>query len=172
MPRPRPPVGDPGLRLGFRSGLEAKNAAHMAAHGVPVAYETLHIKYVIPQSLHTYTPDFPLPNGIIVETKGRFENTDRAKHLLIKLQWPDLDIRFVFSNPHSYLYKGSKTTLAAWADKHGYKWAGRLCPVEWFKEPGPKRKPDAVLSSPHNDFADCLVQQPRPRAHKGPPRLD
>ena len=32
----------------------------------------------------TYTPDFVLPNGVIIETKGRFVAADRRKHLEIK----------------------------------------------------------------------------------------
>lgn len=82
----------------------------------------------------TYTPDFVLANGIIVETKGRFITSDRQKHLMIKEQHPDLDIRFVFSNPNSKLYKGSKTTYADWCDKHGFKWAKEEIPLEWIKE--------------------------------------
>ena len=54
-------------------------------------------KLVIPfYKIHTYKPDWVLPNGIIIEGKGRFTSYDRAKHLLIKEQQPNLDIRFVF----------------------------------------------------------------------------
>lgn len=98
------------------------------------AYEGYCIKYEIPSSMHTYTPDFPLPNGIIVESKGLFETTDRQKHLLIKKQYPHLDIRFVFSNPNQKINKGSKTSYADWCVKNGYKYAKKLIPVEWLKE--------------------------------------
>ena len=61
--------------------------------------------------IRTYTPDFELPNGIIIESKGRFVAADRKKHLLVQKQHPELDIRFVFSNSKAKISKGSKTTL-------------------------------------------------------------
>ncbi len=76
-----------GRALGFRSGLEEKNAAHIEkVLGVPALYETIKIRYAVPMSWHYYTPDFLLPNGVIVETKGRFLPADRAKHLLVREQ--------------------------------------------------------------------------------------
>lgn len=97
-------------------------------------YECYYLRYTIPESVHTYTPDFILPNGIIIEAKGLFETADRKKHLLIKKQYPHLDIRFVFQNPKNTLYKGSKTTYADWCKKYGYKYATKLIPAEWFNE--------------------------------------
>ncbi len=145
-----------GVRHGYRSGLEEKNAKHLAALGVPPLFETLKIKYEVPRSLHTYTPDFPLRNGIIIETKGKFENSDRAKHLFIKTQYPELDIRFVFQRPSDPIYKGSKTTLAQWAEKFGFKWAAQLIPADWLKEKGPKRKPEVVLAEGEAKMAKAM----------------
>jgi hypothetical protein len=117
----------------FRSGLEERTAKYLKKLKVKFTYEKIKIRW---QDLRyrTYTPDFVLANGIIVETKGRFITSDRQKHLMIKEQHPDLDIRFVFSNPNSKLYKGSKTTYADWCDKHGFKWAKEEIPLEWIKE--------------------------------------
>lgn len=117
----------------FRSGLEERTAKYLKKLKVKFTYEKIKIRW---QDLRyrTYTPDFVLANGIIVETKGRFIVSDRQKHLMIKKQHPDLDIRFVFSNPNSKLYKGSKTTYADWCDKHGFKWAKEEIPLEWIKE--------------------------------------
>ena len=97
-------------------------------------YEEFKIKWVDPKT-KTYTPDFVLENGIIIETKGRFISPDRAKHLAVRDQYPDLDIRFVFTNSKARLYKGSKTTYGMWCDKHGFKYADRLIPDAWLKEP-------------------------------------
>lgn len=116
----------------FRSGLEYKIAKHLDDQGVTYEYESFKIPYQRKPS--KYTPDFRLPNGIIIEGKGRFKSEDRAKHLLIKAQHPELDIRFVFSNSGSKLYKGSKQTYAGWCDNHGFKYADKLIPVEWLKE--------------------------------------
>ena len=123
------------LRAGFRSGLEQDNAALLEKNDVPFTYEKDRIKYV--SRPHTYTPDFVLGNGIIVETKGRFMPSDRTKHLLIKEQHPDLDVRFVFSNSKTKLSKRSKTTYSDWCDRHGFEYADRLIPLKWTKE---KRK--------------------------------
>jgi hypothetical protein len=120
-------------QMRFRSGLEERTAKYLNKLKVKFTYEKIKIRW---QDLRyrTYTPDFVLANGIIVETKGRFITSDRQKHLMIKEQHPDLDIRFVFSNPNSKLYKGSKTTYADWCDKHGFKWAKEEIPLEWIKE--------------------------------------
>ncbi len=136
---------DVGLRYGFRSGLEEQNARFLESQGVKVSFESLKIPYRVPETRRTYTPDFPLPNGIIVETKGKLEPKDRAKHLFIKLQHPELDIRFVFQRPNDKIVKGSNTTYAMWAEKYGFKWAVKIIPADWLKEPGPVKKPEEVL---------------------------
>jgi hypothetical protein len=150
-----------GLRHGFRSGLEELNSKHLKAHGIAFVYEEVKIDYLIPASKHTYTADFALlSNGIICETKGMFEAVDRAKHLYIKLLHPALDIRFVFQNPNAKLTKGGSVTYADWAERHGYKWAKKLIPIEWAKEPprayGPPFGPRTIAVPAENQdfFAD------------------
>ena len=124
----------PRLTSGYRSGLEEKIARDLAERSVDFEYETKKISFEVPSRSATYTPDFHLPNGIIVEGKGIFDVEDRQKHLLIKEQHPDLDIRFVFSRSASPIRKGSPTTYAAWCEKHGYKFADKLIPQDWLQE--------------------------------------
>ena len=121
------------LKAGYRSGLEETISLQLASLSVPVMYETEKIKYEV-NEVRTYTPDFLLPNGIIIESKGRFVAADRKKHLLIQRQHIFLDIRFVFSNSKAKLTKGSKTTYGDWCTKHGFLYADRLIPEEWIKE--------------------------------------
>lgn len=90
--------------------------------------------YTVPVSYHEYTPDFRLPNGIFIETKGRFVLEDRKKHVLIKQQHPELDIRFVFQNSKNKIRKGSPTTYADWCKKHGFLYADKTIPQEWLDE--------------------------------------
>lgn len=116
----------------YRSGLEKRTAKFLQKHKVKFEYETLKIPWQ--PSVKTYTPDFILPNGIIIETKGRFLPSDRMKHLMVKEQHPDYDIRFVFSNPNAKLLKGSKTTYADWCEKHGFLYAKEIIPFSWIKE--------------------------------------
>lgn len=119
----------------FRSGLEDKVSKQLESKGVKFDYELWKIPYVVPASNHWYSPDFLLPNGIFVETKGLWESDDRKKHLLIREQFPELDIRLVFSSSRTKLYKGSPTSYAEFCEKHGIKFADKLIPVEWLKEP-------------------------------------
>jgi hypothetical protein len=124
-----------GLREGFRSGLEDKVAEQIRlATGLPAEYEQEKIRYTKPAREAKYTPDFKLPNGIFIETKGRFTADDRQKHRLIKEQHPDRDIRFVFSNSRQRINKTSETTYADWCLKYGFQFADKWIPIAWFKE--------------------------------------
>jgi hypothetical protein len=134
-----------GLKHGFRSGLEEENSEIIKANGHAVRFEPFKIPYVIPQSLHTYTLDFLLDNWIIVETKGIFDAQDRNKHLLLKAQHPELDIRFVFSRSKAPIGPGAKSTMADWCNKFGFKFADKRIPAAWFKESGPERDPREVI---------------------------
>jgi len=119
---------------GHKSGLETRIDEQLSAQGIDGEYEQHDIKYSIPQTNHTYKPDFRLPNGIFIESKGWFLPEDRKKHLLIKEQNPDIDLRFVLQSPNGKIYKGSKTTYSQWCDKHGFKWAGKEIPQIWIDE--------------------------------------
>lgn len=136
-PKKTTTTSDPGLEHGFRSGLEDKVAAELRAKGVEVVYEdpSAVIRYERPSKASRYTPDFVLPNGIIVETKGRFVTEDRQKHKLIKEQHPDKDIRFVFSNSRQRISKTSQTTYAMWCEKYGFQYADKSIPDAWLREP-------------------------------------
>lgn len=124
-----------GLKHGFRSGLEERLAAQLGAAGLPVVFEEHTIHYVKPARVHKYTPDFFLVNGIIIESKGRFDTADRQKHLMVKEQHPDLDVRFVFSRSASTISKQSKTRYADWCTRFGFLFADKVIPSEWLLEP-------------------------------------
>ena len=125
---------DVGIKYGFRSGLEERVGQQLLDAGLDVDYESTKIKYIEPAKNRTYTPDFVLPNGIIIETKGRLVSADRKKHLWIKEQYPELDIRFVFTNPRAKIYKGAKSNYGDWAEKNGFKYAKGLIPEAWLDE--------------------------------------
>ena len=120
------------VKNGYRSGLEEVVDNTLKQRNIDGEYEKHKIKYTIPATDHTYTPDFRLPNGIFVETKGRFVIEDRKKHVLIKKQHPELDIRFVFQNSKNKIRKGSPTTYADWCIKHGFIYADKTIPQEWL----------------------------------------
>lgn len=133
-------VGTParGIKHGYRSGLEERVSNQLTESGVDFKYESFKIDYNV-NEVRKYTPDFLLPNGIIVETKGRFVSADRKKHLLIKKQHPELDIRFVFSNSRAKINKGSKTSYGDWCDRFGFLYADKEIPLVWIKEKARKR---------------------------------
>ncbi|MAO20053.1 MAG: endonuclease I [Phycisphaerae bacterium] len=127
----------------YRSGLEKEVAAYLTAEQKQVRYEVLKIEWE-DLRYRTYTPDFVLDNGIIIETKGIFDSDDRRKHLEVRKQHPELDIRFVFSNAKAKLYKGAKSRYFDWCDKNAFMWAHRVIPEAWLKEKGKPIKVDRI----------------------------
>jgi len=117
----------------YRSCLEEEVADYLKPKQKEIRYEKLSIKYVVTR-VASYKPDFILDNGIIIEVKGWFRAADRKKHLLVKEQYPKLDIRFIFGNENNRLYKGSKTKYSDWCKKHGFKYANRIIPKKWLTE--------------------------------------
>lgn len=132
------------MQRGYRSGLEDKIAQQLIGNGIKPEYETVTITYRQPEKRSRYTPDFILPNGIVIETKGRFLSSDRQKHKWIRDQHPDLDIRFVFSNSRARLNKQSETTYADWCDKYQFKYADKFVPPEWLSETADQQRLDAI----------------------------
>ncbi len=132
----------------YKSKLEKTNARVLEEKKVSYFYEPEEgkIKYVIPASVHTYTPDFWVPTRdggwIVVETKGIWEYTDRLKHVWIKKQYPKLDLRFVFTNSRTKTSKGAKQTYADICEGRGrgifrglkWKYANKRIPLEWLNE--------------------------------------
>ena len=126
-----------GIKAGYRSGLEETISQLLTDEGIAFEYEVDKITYEIPARIAKYTPDFKLskPNGFwYLETKGIWATADRAKHVLIKKQSPEIDIRFLFSNAQARLYKGSPTRYADYCDKHGFRWAHKTMPQDWLDE--------------------------------------
>jgi len=113
----------------YRSGFEGKVASFLKDIGATFEYETLRLKYIRECS---YTPDFILPNGVIVEVKGYFAPSDRTKHLRVRESNPEADIRFCFQNANNRLNKRSSTTYAGWCDKNGFLWCHKEIPEEWI----------------------------------------
>ena len=116
------------MSIKYRSKFEEEIAKKLK--GTRAKYERLILPYY---KLHTYKPDWVLPNGIIIEAKGRFTAHDRAKHLLIQKQHPILDIRFVFKYDNK-LHRESKTRYSVWCVKHNFKYAFLEVPKSWIKE--------------------------------------
>ena len=116
--------------MAFRSKLEEKVADLLVELGVKYEYETTKVPYVIE---HIYTPDFILPNGVVLECKGYWDADDRRKIKAVKTLNPDIDLRMVLQAPYNRISKKSKTTYAAWCDKLGIKWTSFAnIPLNWL----------------------------------------
>ena len=116
--------------MAYRSKLEKQVADLLGELCVDFQYESIKVPYVIQ---HNYTPDFCLPNGIWLETKGYWDSKDRKKILAVIKQNPDIDLRMVFQAPFNTISKKSKTTYAQWCDKHGIKWTSwSNIPLKWL----------------------------------------
>lgn len=122
----------------FRSKFELRFAADLEARGLDYYYEYDTVKFTQPSKRRTYIVDFSVFNPkankwIYIETKGHLTLADRKKYLWVRESNPGIDLRFVFMNATNKIRKGSKTTYAMWADKHGFKWAEGVAPEEWFE---------------------------------------
>jgi len=100
----------------YRSGLEKKVREYLDNSGIIYGYEAQKITYTVPMIHKSYTPDFVFikkdGNKMYIETKGYWDNEDRKKHFFIKESNPNVDLRFIFSNPNTKIRKGSSTTYA------------------------------------------------------------
>lgn len=93
-------------------------------------------------SKHLYTTDFEIvTNGtgkkIYVETKGAgycWQPETRTKHLILKKEFPDMDLRFVFSNWNAKIKRGSKTSSREWCERYGFICADKWIPKGWLDE--------------------------------------
>ena len=136
------------IKHGYRSGLENTVLDSLKNRNCSTQYECMKIEWE-ELNYRTYTPDFLLPNGIIIETKGRFTAEDRKKHLEIQKQHPTLDIRFVFTNSKAKIRKGSKTSYADWCTKNNFLYADKDVPQEWLDE---RKKPAKLMPSEFEKF--------------------
>lgn len=90
------------------------------------------VHYVIPSR---YIPDFLLPNGVLIESKGWLRPRDRAKMVRVKRDNPSLDIRFVFQRADKRIAKSPNSlTYWQWSEKHGFPWSEGTIPEEWWYE--------------------------------------
>jgi len=120
-----------------RSRLEERFELLIKDAQVEYGYEVTKIPYTVPESKHTYTVDWSINNGVLIETKGYLsDHRERHKYVLLKEQYPDLDLRFVFDNENK-LCGGTKMTHAKWAQKYGFPY----CSIKdidiiesWLKE--------------------------------------
>lgn len=94
-------------------------------------YEPDPVLYYQPRS---YTPDFALESGVLLEVKGYFPPDQRQKMRAVKQAHPELDIRFIFTDPNKKLSRARNArTYAQWCEFHGFLWCrADSIPKEWL----------------------------------------
>lgn len=137
----------------LKSGLEELVYNFLNENNCCFKYESKKIIYFQPTVKKTYTPDFPIDNSFIIETKGAFNSADRKKMKLIKQQNPKLDLRIIFSNANTKIGKKSKTTYAKWCTMFGFPFhciasTKETFPKKWLQEIKDKQK-GGVLKDTH-----------------------
>lgn len=117
----------------YKSEAEYQASEQLHKFKIKFEYEPFKIEYEWRED-KKYIPDFVLPNGVILEVKGKFMLEDRKKHLFIKKQHPEHDIRFVFQAPNNKLHKGGRMTYAEWCERYGFRWCKLSdgIPKEWL----------------------------------------
>lgn len=121
------------LSSGKRSKFEEAVAEQLQLRGW--RYESEKIKYKIPESEHTYTPDFSRPEDCsskaksktVVESKGRFRSRAECdKYIHIRDSNPSIKLVFVFQNPRVAMpgakrrKDGTIYTMADWAECNNF----------------------------------------------------
>jgi hypothetical protein len=118
----------------FKSKFEKRIHGELAEVGIESNYEAERIEYTIN---YKYSPDFPVTKKdgtfMYLEAKGIFEADDRRKHVAIKKQHPEHDIRFIFYSDYK-LNKNAKMRYSGWCEKHDFKFCIQKIPDEWLKE--------------------------------------
>jgi hypothetical protein len=127
-----------------RSKFEDAVANDLEERGIPYGYETTSYSYLAKPynakcfdcnskevyETRSYTPDFFLENGVIVEAKGRWMPKERKLLVTLKESNPELDIRMLFMRDN-WLTTKRLQRYSDWCNKRGIKWAVSRVPMEW-----------------------------------------
>lgn len=126
----------------YKSKLEESVAKQL---GNNASYEPHWHEYTIPESVHRYTPDFLVSRSdyveFYIECKGGgpmygLTPETKQKMLLMKEQYPTMDIRFVFENAKLKTGNGrgkKKVTYGEWAEINGFPWSEKVVPESWLR---------------------------------------
>lgn len=112
------------ISKGYRSKFELDVSKWFTENKIEVLYEPCKVKYTVPESQHSYTPDFQIGanESILIEAKGYFSAADRKKMLHVIKSNPNITFRMILQNSSMKISKRSKTTYADWCDKNQIEW--------------------------------------------------
>lgn len=109
---------------GYRSKFELDIAKWLEAEGVKFDYEPCKLKYIVPESVHTYTPDWAVNDESFTlwESKGNLTAADRKKLLHVRDSNLHVVIKIVLQNASVKIRKGSKTSFGDWCTANKFEW--------------------------------------------------
>lgn len=82
-------------------------------------------------SMRKYTPDFFLPNGLVVEAKGRLDPPTRTQLLAVMESNPDKELVLLFAKDN-WMTKAHKNRYSDWCEKHNIDYSIGSIPDEWL----------------------------------------
>lgn len=125
----------------YRNKFEEQTGRSLTEHGIVFAYEGTKLPYTVSG---TYLVDFAITTSsgkvIYIETKGNglsFDGHVKRKMIAVKKEHPDLDLRILFYSDGKCGPKRKDGTFmrqSDWAKKHGFKYAIKDIPEEWYAE--------------------------------------
>lgn len=143
---------------GYRSVPEHELGKLIGAAAIRAEYEPVKLPYVLERH---YTPDFRI-GDLLVEVKGWWSPTDRAKYLAVVQQNPDLQFLVLLIRPGQKIQPRSKTTLWKWCEQNGLDWAPYPKTQEQLLQCLAQRAPDHRSSAPTSDAPGVTRQMGQP----------
>ena len=169
MARPNRYTSKAARQMGYASGFEARTADQLEKDERAYEYESETCEFEYHKTIsrgavldedgekvvigsekwkvvqwHTYTCDFCIKTSkgenLFIETKGYFKPQDRAKHVLVRKQHPEADIRIIFTQDGKV---SVKTRYSQWCEKNNIKYhivtpsnlkEGNIIPQGWLEE--------------------------------------
>lgn len=131
---------------GYRSKKEEELAEWLSTHDIGFQYESLKLDYQKPirkglcnecgksnvVQKSSYTPDFVLENGTIIEYKGRLTRKDRTKLLSVLKCNPGIKLKLLFGSDNK-LEKNNNKRYSQWATENGFDYALGTPPRRWLR---------------------------------------
>jgi len=126
--------------VGMKSILEVQVAASLDEMGVEWLYEHETLVYhtclgwdeSCNVKTQTYTPDFTLKNGVLLEAKGKMTLDTRKKMVAVKRCHPDRRICMIFGYANNKLSaRPNATRYWQWAEAEGFEWSDIVVKKEW-----------------------------------------
>ena len=125
-------------RAGMKSLGEVRCAADMDKMHIKWEYEAEKLKYQ--HKVQSYTPDFLLIDGTLIEYKGKMTDETRKKLLSIKRCNPKRRLCIVFEKPNNKISsRPNSQRYWQWAESNGFEWSNQVIDKRWVNRRNNKR---------------------------------